>query len=191
MRKRSSFSGLFAAILIMASQTMGMMISISPATGVIDVGSTGTFDVVVSEIEPYEHVAVYDLTIEYDNSILEVVSVDFTDVLGDEASGDAIYLKSCEQPGMLNVAGLSLFDADAIVQAGSIKLTSVTFNALKYGVSDLILTVNELGNAYANTPEYSLQNGRVNAVPEPGSGMLLGCGIGALVLFARKKKPIR
>jgi len=164
-------------------------ISISPNIGVVN--GTGSVDVIVSNLA--DILTLYDLTLTYDPTLVQVSNVNFGGFLGGPA--DSLQ-ESTPISGSLNLFELSFLDDPALttLQPNSFRLATVTFQALSFGTSPLSITVNDLfGAGGLALPTQSVSDGQLEVsvgtgvVPEPGTWLLMVSGLGVAGVLRRRR----
>jgi hypothetical protein len=131
--------------------------------------------------------------VDFDPTILDLVSVTFDSFLGDPVS-EALTIIS---PGVGTVETVEvsfLLPADlALLQDGvsDFRLFTLTFNTLAVGTSALEFSpsiIGFLGDALGNPITLdSVGAGGVSAIPEPSTLLLLGSGLVGLVGLRKKR----
>jgi hypothetical protein len=123
-------AGVVLATSLFVSAATAAQIGISPAFSSIDVlGETVTVDLYVSGLEGTE-LSVFDLNVNYDNSILELVSYSLSDNLG--ANGDALDLSWPSTSGTVNLAQVSFLD-DLSFQTDNFSIGTLKFRGIGVG----------------------------------------------------------
>lgn len=167
-------------------------ISISPASGIVNLGDLVTVSLGASGLETL-NLSVFDFDIKYDNTILEYVTHSLSDNLGVNDI-DALDLSMPAGTGVVNLAQTSLLDGNDPffdTQANAFSLGTLIFKAVGIGKSDLMINIKEFGDEFANPISASVVNGSVSSVPEPATGVLMVAGIfGLFMLYRKNSKSI-
>ncbi len=187
-----------ALLLLSAGRATAATLQFDPAVQTVSAGSTVTVELVISDLGngAAPSLSAFDLDVTFDDSILSFLGFVFGDpILGDQL--DLLGLGSITGvlpgAGTVNVFEVS-FDPPADLnglQADAFTLGTLSFSALSTGVSDLGLSVNDLGDAGGDPVAVELVGGRVAvsavAVPGPPSLLLvLGGVVGWAAVRARR-----
>lgn len=196
-----------AMVLVMsvgASLAQAITLEFSPVSQTKFVGQTALVDIMVHN-PGATMVGAYDFWVKYNPGVIEFSSVILGSRLG-AGTGDSIYDVVTAADG-LNVLEVSLASDLAALQDGNdFTLFTLAFNARHVGVSPLTFMGNiglepgfdpwqYLGDdsgGFINLD--GVGDGRIivvandhQPVPEPGTVLLLGAGLGALLLWRRKR----
>ena len=164
-----------------------VILSVSPTTQLVSIGSAVSIDVNVSGLGngAAPSIGTFDVLLTFNPSLLSYTSVGWGSGL------DVLSLGSLqsETPGLGNVNLFELsFDSATdlnALQPDAFRMFTVNFMAIGTGTSDILLGVNALGDADGISITHQIGNGSVtvqdagSAVPEPGT-----MGIVAIALFA-------
>jgi len=196
------------------SQALALSLSMEPTSTIAVPGDGVTLDLIISGLGDYDPDSLgdFDIDISYDISALTLTSYSLGGFLGDISSGEALDLSFGDLGGIINVAELSLLDADPSsgpsffgpylddIQPESFTLASFYFivDVLAPGTSTTvgIDLVNALGDGYGEPLDLDLLisdaviYNPAAPVPEPTTILLFGSGIAGLVgsRFKRKKQ---
>jgi hypothetical protein len=178
------------ALLIAAAPAGAISISFVPASIDTSVGSTISFDVVVSDLGAGDALGSYDLDLSFDGSRLAFTSFDFGELLG----GPSASLQSAGAAGgIVDFAEVSLLLPDELdaLQGDSVTLGTVRFAVIGEGASDVAVSDAIVGDGFGRRlPVGSTGSVRVNAgpaIPEPSSLALFGLGLAAVAHGARRR----
>lgn len=129
----------------------------------------------------------YDLDLNFDQSQLSFAGV----IFGDAMLGNQLDLfnfgtnstAALSRPGVLNLFELSS-DSPADLnnlQADNFTLSTLTFNILNAGTSQLAIVINALGDAYGNSlDDATATPATINSVPLPPAFFMMFSGLFAL-----------
>jgi hypothetical protein len=189
-----------AGLLFGAVHAHAITIGLNPSAQSANQGDAVSVEVVVSGLGAgvAPSISTFDLDLSFDPSLLSYSGAVFGDpVLGDQL--DLFGLGSIAIPtdrggGVVNLFELS-FDSPSDLdnlQAGAFTLVTVTFNSLAAGTSNLLLSLNTLGDAIGDPLNATLANGSItvnstNGVPEPVTAGLLVLGLIGLGLRPRRR----
>ncbi len=167
-----------------------VILSISPATQTVALGSPANFNLNVSGLGNGTALGTYDLNVAFDPALLSYSSTSFGSQLDVLGFGDIQSATSGN--GTIEVFELSL-DAPGdllALQASSFTLATLNFSAMANGTSPLTVSLNAVGNQSGNSVSATLMNGSVtigssspvnpSPVPEPSSFYLLSTGFAAV-----------
>ena len=190
-------------LLVSMSNVSAAILSFNPVVSSVETTDTFDVDVMISDLNtnPLEYVGVYDITVNYDSSILGLAGVTYDNYL-DDGWMPSLQDDSLSVPGAANVAESSFLDAglgDFVNQAaanGAFRLFTLTFDALAEGSSALTVDVSSyLGDDLGDAMAYQAEQGLVNVskkvnpqsgVPEPGMFALFGIGLLGFVAARRR-----
>lgn len=186
----SKFKTLLAALLTGAClAAQATTLTLTPSTTTVNAGDSFQVDLVVSDLGSGTDLGAFDVQLNFDASLLKLVSYSLGSSLGDLSLLEALDLSSgLLSAGSFNLAEVSLL-AELLGQADSFTLATLSFSALDAGSSTLSLSNVTLGDAYGDALSSSLESATVtaNAVPEPASLALLATGLGLLLLTRRRQ----
>ncbi|RVT51716.1 cohesin domain-containing protein [Rubrivivax albus] len=190
-----------ACLLVAGAAQAAPVVSISPVSQDLPVGSTTTVDIVVSGLtQPDEAVGGFSLTLGYNDSLL--AGVDFSVVPGGAfgAAPDDVSF-GFSVPGELDLFVAADENADQATLAGlqgaSFVLATVTFEGISAGLSPLLLSNVVLSNWDGSADfDVSSRNGQICVgsnctVPEPASYALALAALGAAGLARRRPKVVK
>lgn len=191
------------ALLLGAANANATTISLNPSAPTVNLGDAFTVQVFTFGlgVTAAPSIGVFDLNLSFDPTLLSYRSAVFGDpVLGDQLNlfaGFSDTLAVTNGSGIVNLFELSYdfpSDLDAF-QADAFTMATVTFDTLATGTSNLVLSLNTLGDANGDPLPATLENGRVtvnapNEAPEPVTFGLVALGLIGLVL-RRGSLPLR
>ncbi len=183
MRKILLFSVLFG--LLAVTQAQGGVIAITPSTQIVSLGTQAMADVTITGLGSgtAPSVGTFDVSVEFDPSLLSFVSASFGDQL--DILGFGSIQSVLPGVGIVNLFEVSLDTIDDLnnLQSDEFVLATLTFDSLAPGTSPLTLTLNALGDAQGQALAATVENGSVTIpTPEPGqflpiAALLLPIGI--------------
>ena len=188
------------AILVMANSAQATSLSFSPASQEVALGSPVTVDLMISGLGngTAPSLGTFDLDVSFDPAILSLNGVFFGDpTLGDQLdlTGFGLLLPPVSTPGVgsVNLFELSLDSAQDIdlLQNSSFILASLTFGSIGVGITDLGITINNLGDSMGESLTADVDSGSVTVagapIPEPATVLLLAAGLGGLGFVRRRR----
>lgn len=158
------------------------ILSVNPDTVAPSPGSQLTVDVSISGLGG-EFVGDYDLTLGFDDSILDLAAVTFGSFL--DGPSDSIQGFE-ENPTQLEVFEISfgfLLNQDGFTP---FSLFTATFDVLAAGTSQLDLGVNAIGGFFGSPLGVQTQDASVTVVPVPAPGTIPLLGAALLVIGGRR-----
>jgi len=161
-------------------------LSFVPPAQTVPIGQAVSVEVVISDLGDDE-VGDFDLDVSFDPTILTPTTVTFGALLGGPTLFEAVTSFSF-LPGVVDFAEVSLLspaDLEAL-QPDSFTLATLFFDTVGAGTSPLSFTQVILDDAFAQPLTVQTGSGSVSAVPEPGTGILVGSGLIGLFFFLKK-----
>jgi len=184
------FISLGLLLVLIAAPASAATIVFDPASETIDLGTSVTVDLVISDLGEDVALGAFDLEVTFDPAILELTAVTFGDQLGFPSGFVSISGFSSSPTGTISLFEISLESIDDLNtnQADSFVLATLTFSATGAGVSSLDILNPILGDAeaYPLTAEITSGSITVTAVPVPAVLVLFGSGL--IGLFCGRKK---
>jgi hypothetical protein len=179
--KIGSIAGAMVALALMATQGFSTTLSLAPASSAILGGSTASVDLVISGIEPDVDVSVFSVKIDFDPSIVELVSYNLYDDLGSLANGDADDATSFSATeGWIRLASTSyLFDLSS--QPDNFTLGTLKFKGINLGTSALTIADEYVGDFYGLKIDGITTIDASVTVPEPSATMVFLSGLISLI----------
>jgi hypothetical protein len=147
--------------------------TLSVGSATIGTGGAATVDLTISGLNPGQALGGFDVTVNFDPSLLGLVSETFGDpVLGSDQldpEGFGVFSNVITGSGSVELQDLSLDDASALttLQPSSFTLGTVTFNGVSAGTSALTVSSVDLSDALGNA---------MGAITEAGSVTVTGSG---------------
>jgi hypothetical protein len=141
--------------------------------------------------------SVYDIDLLFNFSVISVTNVTFGDPgLGNQlnlAGAGVFSVSDNSVPGQLNLLEVS-FNTPAELdstQAPSFILATIQFQALNFGVSNIVLSINSLGDSIGDPLTAEVFGGSINvngstAIPEPSTVLLVLMGLGTIAVWKRR-----
>jgi len=190
------------AVLFTGTFTVqAITLSLNPSTSITTVGSPISMDLVISGLG--DHVApslgTFDLEVSFDAALFSLTNVNFASNLGDPnpAANETDITLDTSTTGVAKLYEVSLLEANVTtcffcvppyledLQSSTFTLASLSFNSIAPGNGIFGMTINTLGDAFANSLTANSQGTSVTAnpstsVPEPNSLAL--CVLGLLVM---------
>jgi len=164
-----------------------------PTAQTVDLGNQATVDVIASGLSDGQFIGAFDVTVGYDDNILDIADVAFSNALGDPGLFEALP-GTTDLPGSINANNTSLlFDLSGVQSPpADLTLFSLTFNTIGLGTSplsfDFGLFSDDFGFSYSNgqfgTGAITVEG---QVIPEPGTWLLMASGL-ALLALRRKRK---
>jgi hypothetical protein len=178
---------------------LGATIEFIPSSATATVGASLGIDVVISGLGAgvLPSVSAFDLTVEFDSSVLSATGVTFGALLGDPSTLEAI-TASTISPGSVNFAEVSLLLPSALdaLQPASFSLASLTLQAVGPGTSTLGFVPGtvpgvpglDISDAFGDLLSLTASDGAVDvAVPEPTAVLLILRGTALVPVMARRR----
>jgi len=171
------------------SQVYAVGLTFVPASQDVNTNDLAVVDLQVVGIGDHTSpsLGAFDVTVNFDASILSFVGATFGGFLGDIGLGEAVGAVTPPPPsGMVNLFEVSLLSGGelATLQGASFVIASLTFQALASGSSGLSLSQVILGDETGealNDPDLLgaviTVKGGVTAVPEPSTLVLVASGL--------------
>jgi len=188
MKKIQTYKLLSLTLLLLSSNLVNATISLGFGTAVQN-GSSIDMVVTISGLGNgvTPSLAAYDLDINFDSNHLAFSSATFGDaILGNQLDfvdyGFHFSEASLSETGVLNIYEISDDDIDDLndFQADDFTLLTLTFNILKSDVSQLSLSINDLGDTNGDLLSATLNTGHVSTVPVPAAFWLMVSGLAVL-----------
>jgi hypothetical protein len=195
MRRAPVLAGL-AGFLLRSASADAVLIDFAPSAQTVTAGAAVGVDIVVSGLGDLSEpsLGTFDLDLSYDPSVLSVVSVTLTPLLGDVSLGEAVEVVDLATAGLVDLLLLSLLSPAELdsLQPESFVLATLSFDALAPGTSALALTQVLLGDAFGADLDATTGTGAITVsidgtpVPEPTlAGFLLAAVLG--LVAARRR----
>jgi hypothetical protein len=198
MKPLKIVSLLILAAVLSSSPLHADTLTFSPQHQTVNLGDQAVVDVMFDT--PY--VGDFDMIVNWDDSILDLASVVFGTQLGNVSDPDEVLFYGADDldSSSVNVYEVSFLDVAALMALqgnGPITFFSLTFNTLDVGTSLLEFTSPNqsylpIGNEFGAQRNFSVEDGSItviasNNVPVPGTWLLLGAGMLALMLQRRRQ----
>ena len=187
-----ALAALAASLVALPRDAAAISLELAPAALSPAVGDSFAVSVVVGglgAVGSAPSVGAFELSLDYDEALLDLVGVDFGLLLGDPTAGEA-FTDFVPGAGSVDVAEVSLLAAAALdaLQPASFTLATVTFKASAAGESVLSLGAPVVSDANGRALGIQLLgSARVTAgapaVPEPAA--LVTFATGALIVAWR------
>jgi hypothetical protein len=198
MRKMILSVAILAVAMVGAGQAKADSVGLSLSSATVTLGNTASITLDISGLGNGTALGTFDVSVGLDPGILGFSSATYGDTnLGDQLNLEALGTISSTTPGIGTVELFELsFDSPAVLastQATSFTLVTLGFDTLALGQSALSISINALGDQNGNSLNATTLDGSVTvnpstvATPEPGTVLLLGNGLLALVGAARKR----
>lgn len=190
-------------LTLSALSGLGAAIEFVPTPARSVVGGSLSIDVVISGLGAGvpPSVSAFDLTVEFDDNILNATGVAFGALLGDPTTLEAI-TSFAISPGSLNFAEVSLLPPSALdaLQPANFLLATLTFQAVGPGMSTLRFVPGtvpgvpglDISDAFGSLLDTTASDGVVDVtVPEPTAVVLIPAGIAIMSVMARRRERAR
>ncbi|MFQ5658070.1 MAG: PEP-CTERM sorting domain-containing protein [Candidatus Methylomirabilales bacterium] len=182
-------------ISLTASPVQAMItLGFEPVEQVVPLGQSVDVDITISGLGDFapDSLGTFDLDVGFDPDILDFSAVTFGDpILGDQLDllGFGSFTSVTPGVGVVNLFELSLdFPGDLdTFQPGAFSLVTLTFDTKSIGTSPLELAVNSLGDAFGFLLAGTVESGKVDVVPEPGTFLLMGVGLAGMAGLRRRR----
>lgn len=197
MMRRTTVVGVLA--LVAALPLAGATLLFSPDAQSVEQGDQAVVSVRVSGLDNDDAVGAFDLTVNFNSTILSLVSVTYSNALGDPASPLQTVLTT---PGTSSVNLLLLSGEEPAtllgLQGATVTLATLRFATPGIGVSALTFSDSPLviSDEEGNVLPVSLNTGSITVaregddpvVPEPSTGLLLLGPLAVLAWRARRSR---
>jgi hypothetical protein len=198
MTKMICSIAILAVAMVGAQQAHADTVSLNLSSATVTLGSAATITLDISGLGNGTALGTFDLNVAFDPGILNFSSATFGDSgLGDQLDLEALGTISSTTPGIGTVELFELsLDSPAVLassQATSFSLVTLDFHTLGLGQSALSISINALGDQIGNSLNAATLDGSVTVnpstvtSPEPGTVLLLGCGMLTLAGATRKR----
>ncbi len=174
----------------LVSTAFGMAVGFNPNAQVVNLGDTARVDILFSD-PAGSLVGAYDISVDYDNTILDLIDVTFGGSLGGPADSLQDFSTAL---GRVTVAESSfLFDLSAL-QDGltDVPLFTLVFDTLVAGTSALTITDDLVSDDFGFELAIERQTGAINVlvvsppVPMDEPSIVVLTGLGLAVLWRRR-----
>lgn len=180
-----------AVVLASTPLSASPMLVFQPTATALDLGDAINVDVIVTGLGD-RHVAAYDVTVGWDDSVLSLQDIAFDRFLGGpENSISGSLLDSAS----VSVFEVSLGSWPGANDAGLNRLFSLRFMGVGLGLSGLRFSSVLLGDstgtllsAVGSIPGEVMVRSRPTSVPEPGMSFLLAIGLAGLAISRRRRR---
>ena len=185
------FAGLVAVVLALAGWAIpahATTLGVDPsATVVSSPGETFSVDVIIPAGDPVTDLFQGNFDLIYNSAALDVTNIASGAFLSSTAN-TLFFLPDFTVDGVANVAWSYLGSNPGATGSGILATISFVVNSLSALPTDLTLGNVVLRNSAGGAISYGVQNGAVEAIPEPASVALLLGGLLAAA-FARRRNP--
>src|ERR1700733_1498757 len=205
--ERNILGYLGAAVLLLASGTEGfgdtITISLTPSSQTALLGSMVNMTLEIGGLGDHTapSLGVFDLNLDFNPSILSFDNAVFGDpILSDQldptGGGNTITFASASS-GSVELFDLSLDSANDLnnLQEPTFVLASLTFDAVDVGTSQLVLTINTLGDADGNPLSADVENANIDVnaspVPEPFASGLIPAAMTLVAVRLRRGNRLK
>jgi hypothetical protein len=180
-------------LLLSGIEANALLLEFRPSNQSVISGGTLTADLWIRGSDPKSGVGAYDVTVNFDPVFLAFDSVSQGTHLGDTVGP---FITS--MPDSISIADISLetpADLLRLQQVSDFLLGSLHFNTLTAGLSRLDISHAVLGDVNGDRIMVdSLGSANIevlpNAIPEPGTLLLLAIGLGILAIKNRKSSAL-
>jgi hypothetical protein len=198
MRKMILSIAILAVAMVSAAQAKADTVSLSLSSATVTLVNTAAVTLDIAGLGSGTALGTFDVSVAFDPGILGFSSAAYGDPsLGDQLDLEALGTFSSTTPGIGTVELFELsFDSPAVLassQATSFTLVTLDFNTLALGQSALSISINALGDQNGNSLSATTLDRSVTVNPstvaaaDPGTVLLLGSGLLAIVGAARKR----
>jgi hypothetical protein len=163
-----------------------LSISFAPPGQFVGVGGSVTLALEASALGGAA-VGGYDVDVSFDAALFTLTDVTFSGSLGDVGLGEQL-TSVVNGVGSVSLASVSLLDPAtlAALQADTVSLVSLTFQAVAVGAGAFVVEAAQLSDEFgAELVIGTVTPATVDVVPEPALATVLALGAGALALRRR------
>lgn len=184
----------FCAVIMCGSQACATALSFSPTASSINSGENFNVEVVISSLQN-SFVGGFNVAVSFDDTMLNFISYSLTENLGSITLADAEdWSFGYDGFNTVYLSEISYL-SDLSFQGDSFTIANISFTGNNVGSSEIVFNFADISNDFGYEIPVSLGVASVDVtsgtpVPEPGTMILFGAGVGCLLVSQVRKKRV-